>query len=257
MTTLAAQNVTVVRSGRAILDGVSAAFEGGSFTAIIGPNGAGKSTFMSVLAGLIPPNGGSVMLDGALLASLPSRKLAQRRAYLPQNARCEWPITVERVVALGLTPILPAFGRLPLGEQEQVDKAMEACDLLPFRDQPATTLSGGELARAMLARAIVGDPEVLMADEPTAGLDPRHALDAMTRLRDLAKAGRMVIVAMHDLSLALPFANRVIALRNGKLVADGKVEAVVTADLLKQLYDVEARVARDDEGMVIRFPTQA
>jgi iron complex transport system ATP-binding protein len=253
MTALIARDITVVRGGKTILNGVSADFAGGSFTAVIGPNGAGKSTLMSVLAGLMPPDRGTVTLDGAALDAVPKRRLAQLRAYLPQNARCEWPITVERVVALGLTPILPAFGRLPAAEQARVDRALEACDLVAFRDQPATTLSGGELARAMLARAIVGEPKILMADEPTAGLDPRHALDAMTRLRGFAKAGRMVIVAMHDLSLALPFADRVVALREGAVVVDGPVETAVTRDMLKQLYEVEAQVDRDAEGIVIRF----
>lgn len=254
MTKLDARDVVVRRGGKTILDRVGASFDSGSFTAIIGPNGAGKSTFMAALAGLATPDAGTVTLDGAPVGSIARRELAKRRAFLPQNARSEWPITVERVVALGLTPILPAFGPLPAADRQRVERAMEACDLIAFRDQPATTLSGGELARTMLARAMVGDPDILMADEPTAGLDPRHALDAMTRLRELADAGRLVIVAIHDLALALQFADRVVALREGRVIADGTLDDAVTGDLLKRLYDVDARLERDADGVAIRFP---
>lgn len=253
MTALEAASVSVRRGGRLILDGASARFAGGSFTAIIGPNGAGKSTFVSVLAGLLKPDAGAVSLDGVGLNRFPLKALARRRAYLPQNARCEWPIAVERLVALGLTPVLPAFGELGPADAARVALAMAACDLTHLKDQPATTLSGGELARAMLARALVGDPDVLLVDEPTAGLDPRHALDAMRRLRSLSDAGHLVIAAVHDLALALPFADRVIALRGGRIIADGPTAEAVTDDLLRTLYEVEARVAHDADGLSVRF----
>ena len=253
MTTLKAEGVSVRRGGRLILDGASAAFAGGSFAAIIGPNGAGKSTFLSALAGLLKPDSGAVALDGVPLARIGRRTLAGRRAYLPQNARSEWPIAVERLVALGLTPVLPAFGELAAADAARVAAAMAACDLTHLKDQAATTLSGGELARAMLARALVGDPDILMVDEPTAGLDPRHALDAMRRLRGLADAGHLVIAAVHDLPLALTFADRVVALRGGRIVADGPAAEAVTDALLKTLYDVEARVGRDADGLSVRF----
>jgi iron complex transport system ATP-binding protein len=250
---LRADGVTVRRGGRAILDGVTAAASSGTFTAVIGPNGAGKSTLISLMAGLLKPDAGSATLDGVPLARIPQRALAKRRAYLPQNARCEWPISVERVVALGLTPVLPAFGDLQAGDKLRVADAMAQCDLTHLKDQAVTTLSGGELGRAMLARALVGDPEILMVDEPTAGLDPRHALEAMRRLRGLADDGRMVIAAVHDLALALPFAHRIVALRDGKVVAGGPVEEAVTPELLKALYDVETRIGRDADGLTIRF----
>ena len=151
MSLLAAQGLTVRRGGRAILSGASVTFESGAFVAVIGANGAGKSTLLNVLAGLAKPDAGEVKLDARLLAALPRGELAKRRAFLPQSPRCEWPISVERLVALGLTPHLPAFGGLPADLQPKLTKAIEAFDLADHRDQPATTLSGGELARAMLA----------------------------------------------------------------------------------------------------------
>ncbi len=243
MSRLAADGLTVVRGGRTILDGVSFSLGGGGLVGVIGANGAGKSTLLAALAGLIRPDRGAVALDGQSLQRLDPRALARRRAYLPQNPRAEWPIPVERLVALGLTPHLPAFGDLPEAWRPAIDRALAECDLTALRRQPATTLSGGELARAMLARALVGDPEILIADEPIAGLDPRHALDTMARLHALAAEGRLVVAAIHDLTLAARYAARILALHQGRLVADGATEAVLTPALLRQVFAVEATVS--------------
>ena len=242
MSGLEAQGLVVRRGGRAILDGVSCTLEAGALTAVVGANGAGKSTLLSALAGLLAPDEGVVRLDGAALPSIPRRELAKRRAYLPQNARAEWPLSVERVVALGLTPHLPAFGGLADGLEPRLTRALEACDLVDRRGQPATTLSGGELARTMLARALVGEPQVLVADEPVAGLDPRHALDTMELLAGLAAAGRLVVVALHDLTLAARYATHVLALREGRLAAFGPAADVLTPETIARVFDVQARV---------------
>jgi iron complex transport system ATP-binding protein len=244
MSVLEARNVTVQRGGRAIVDGVSARLEAGMFVALIGANGAGKSTLLNCLAGLLKPERGDVTLDGKPLLAIDRRDLARRRAYLPQSLRAEWPISVERVVALGLTPQLPAFGGLAGGFEPRLTQAIEAFDLVPQRFQPATTLSGGELARAMLARALVGDPQVLLADEPISGLDPRHRLDTITRLRRLAvDEGRLVVTTLHDLTLALRHATHAIALREGRLVAFGPMAETLTPELLAQVFDVRACIA--------------
>jgi iron complex transport system ATP-binding protein len=249
---LAADAVVVARGGKRILDSVSVLFDSPGLVAVIGPNGAGKSTALLALAGLLKAESGAISLDGAPVREIDRKVLARRRAYLPQNARCEWPITVENAVAIGLTPNAPAFGDLAPADRARIAETLVACDLEDKRDQTITTLSGGELARAMLARALVGDPEILFADEPIAGLDPRHALDAMKRLRALADRGRLVIVALHDLALAVRFADRIIALRDGRVLADGPTEAVMTPALLLELFDVTARVERDADGVGIR-----
>jgi iron complex transport system ATP-binding protein len=250
---LEAARLGVVRGGRRILDAASVALAAPGVVAVIGPNGAGKSTLLLALAGLLKPDEGVVTLDGAPVLDVDRRLLARRRAYLPQNARCEWPISVARVIALGLTPTLPAYGDLAPADAARVEEMLAHCDLAARRAQPVTTLSGGELARTMLARAMVGDPDILIADEPIAGLDPRHALDAMRRLKALGAKGRLVIVALHDLSLATQFADRLVALRDGRIVADGAPADIVTPDLLRRLFDVEARVERDGNGVAIRF----
>jgi len=242
MTRLVADGVTVQRGGRAIVDDVSLTVEGGAFVALIGPNGAGKSTLMSVLAGLLPADAGTVMLDGVPLSRIDRRALARTRAYLPQNPHVEWPIAVERMVALGLTPLLPAFGGLPPAMSGRVDAVLEQFDLLPQRSQPVTTLSGGELARAMLARALVGEPALLLVDEPLSGLDPRHALDSVERLRMLADSGTLVIAGLHELTLAARYATHAAVMREGRLVAFGPTAATLTSELLRQVFEVDACV---------------
>jgi iron complex transport system ATP-binding protein len=241
------------RGARRVLDDINLCVAAGRLTAVIGPNGAGKSTLLSLAAGLARWDQGEARLGEVPLSSIGRRRLAQRRAYLPQNPRAEWPISVERLVALGLTPSLPAFGGLPAALQVRIDAALAANDLLALRERPATDLSGGELARAMLARATVGDPEVLIVDEPTAGLDPRHAIDAVGRLRRDADAGRTVVMAIHDLDLALRVADDVVAIRDGRILASGPAETIFTETLLARLYDLKARVTRDAAGTTIRF----
>jgi iron complex transport system ATP-binding protein len=243
MSVLGASNICVRRGARAILDDVSLHAESGDFVAVIGANGAGKSTLLSVLAGLFKPDSGSVMLEGVSIRALSGMELARRRAYLPQNPRCEWPISVERLVALGLTPTLPALGGLPASFAPKINQALQACDLLDHREQAATTLSGGELARAMLARALVADPDVLIVDEPTAGLDPKHALDTARRLRLLAQSGKLVIASLHDLTLAGRFASRIFALSNGRVAGDGATLSTLTPALIRAAFEVDACVS--------------
>jgi iron complex transport system ATP-binding protein len=243
MSVLDASKICVRRGSRAILDAVSLHAESGDFVAVIGANGAGKSTLLTVLAGLLTPDSGIVTLDGVSIRALSGMQLARRRAYLPQNPRCEWPISVERLVALGLTPTLPALGGLPASFAPKITQALQACDLLDHREQSATTLSGGELARAMLARALVADPDVLIIDEPIAGLDPKHALDTARRLQLLARGGKLVIASIHDLTLAGRFASRIFALANGRVAGDGATQATLTPALIRSAFEVEACVS--------------
>jgi iron complex transport system ATP-binding protein len=253
MSVLYASGISIRRGPRSILDKVTLRAESGEFIAVIGANGAGKSTLLSVLAGLQRPDAGSVMLDGSAIEQLSSMKLARLRAYLPQNPRCEWPLAVERLVALGLTPTLPAFGGLPPSFAPRITRALAACDLLEHREQPATTLSGGELARAMLARALVADPDVLIVDEPIAGLDPKHALDTAQRLRALARSGKLVIASVHDLTLAGRYSSRILALGNGRVQGDGPTEATLTPALIRSAFDVDAHIGRTQGNVYVDY----
>jgi iron complex transport system ATP-binding protein len=247
---IAAQNITVARGGRKILDDVSLAAGAGTLVAVIGPNGAGKSTLLSVLAGLLKPDSGEVTLEEAPLFGIAPKLLARRRAYLPQNPHLEWPLPVERLVALGLTPHLPALGELPQAWRPAITRALELCDLAGRREQPATTLSGGEFARAMLARAIVGDPEILIVDEPITGLDPRHAMKTMTLLSRFAADGKLVIASLHDLTLAARHASRIVALLDGKIAGD---TAALTPRLIRTVFGVKSRVSREGSNVTVDF----
>lgn len=253
MSALSLDRVRLVRGKRMVLEDITARFAPGRLTVVIGPNGAGKSSMLETAAGLLAPDAGAVRLGERRLAELPRKELAARRAFLPQSPRIDWPISVERVVALGLTAHLPAFGDLPSHLRPRVDAALGRYELADLRTRPATQLSGGELARVMLARATVSEPEVLIVDEPTTGLDPRHALDAGQRLRELAASGCAVVAALHDLTLALRIADEVIALRAGRIAAQGPAETIFTPETLRGLYDVRAAIIRDGEGTAIRF----
>ncbi len=253
MTRIEADNVTIRRGGRAILDAATLRAKGGEFIAVIGANGAGKSTLLATLAGLLKPDAGAIRIEGKILADIPRLELAKLRAYLPQNPRCEWPIAVERLVALGLTPLLPVFGGFPPSFRQRIDDVLLACDLIDRREQPATTLSGGELSRAMLARALVSDPEILLVDEPMAGLDPRHVLDTVRRLKELATAGKLVIAAVHDLTLAARYATRLFALHNGRVAADGPPGEVLTPSLIRDIFEVEATISGVGDGAFVDY----
>lgn len=248
MSRLEARNITVRRGGRAIVDDVSLDLHSGCFVGLIGPNGAGKSTLMSALAGLLQQDTGEVLLDGTPLPDVDRRTLARTRAFLPQSPRAEWPVSVERLVALGLTPLLPAFGGLPATMLAKVDDVLAQFDMTDHRDQPATTLSGGELARAMLARALVGDPGILLADEPLAGLDPRHALDSVSRLRAFADGGKLVVASIHELTLAARYTTHIAVLFEGRMVAFGPTSSTLSSALLHDVFQVDACVT--DAGTI-------
>ena len=249
MSVLAAQSLSVIKSGREILREVSLTAEPGDFIVVIGPNGAGKSTLLSALAGLTAPAQGDVSLDGVLLPRMPRKALARARAYLPQNPQCEWPLSVRRLVALGLTAHLPALGSLPRQYDDAIDEALTAHDLTAQAEQSVTTLSGGEFSRAMLARALVAKPGILIVDEPVTGLDPAHAFAAMARLKAWADSGHTVIASLHDLTLAARHGSRILALKNGRVAGEG----ALTAPLIREVFGVEAVLRGEGAHMSVDF----
>jgi iron complex transport system ATP-binding protein len=216
------------------LAGVSALLRTGEVTAICGPNGAGKSTLLQCLAGLLLPEGGAAMLDGANLASLEPRTRARAIGYLPQEGEIAWDLSVQNLVALG---------RLPYRDrgEAQVNAAIEALDLETLSTRPVSTLSGGEKARALLARVLAGEPRWLLADEPLAALDLGHQLDLVGRLREVARTGAGVVLVLHDLSLAMNHADRVLVLDKDGLDADAPPEVALDPELIEQVWGVPAR----------------
>ncbi|KLE35846.1 ABC transporter ATP-binding protein [Aurantiacibacter luteus] len=222
----------VALAGR--LAGVSAALEPGRITAICGPNGAGKSTLLSVLAGLLAPDTGVARLGERALSSLPPRERARAIGYLPQTGEVAWDVSVSNLVALG---------RLPHGDKgdEAVARALGSCDLDAFAARPVSTLSGGERARALLARVLAGEPEWILADEPFAALDIGHQLALLRVLRAEAKARRGVVIVVHDLTIAMNHADRVLVLDDGALAADGSPDEALSDEIIARVWGVTAR----------------
>jgi iron complex transport system ATP-binding protein len=239
MNGLTAKGVRVRFGARAVLDGVSLTFRPGEVAAVVGPNGAGKSTLMTCLAGLRRPDEGGVSLDGAALLKLGDRERARRIGYLPQAPEIAWRLDVRTFVRLGRTAHRGLFGQGP-GDAEAVERALARTSLAAFAERDVATLSGGERARVLIARALAGDPAWLLADEPLTGLDVGHQLDAAELLRAIARAGAGVIVTVHDLAFAARVADRVVVMAEGRVVADGGAIQALTPQVLSHAYAVDA-----------------
>jgi iron complex transport system ATP-binding protein len=250
MSLLSCTDVRVAIGGKTILDGVSLSFASGQVTAVVGPNGAGKSTLLSCLAGLRAPSSGAVHLDGTGLSGMKARDRAKRLAFLPQTPEVAWAVEARTLIELGRTPFIGARG-LTVEDQAAVDRAMTAANVEAFEHRVVETLSGGERARVLIARALAGEPEWLLADEPLTGLDPAHQLDAAALLRRLAGEGTGVIVTLHDLSMALRTADRIIVLAEGGVMADEPPATALTPEVLKRAYGVEATVTQGPGGPLI------
>lgn len=251
MSALHAHGVTLSLGGRRILDDVTATFARGQVIAIVGPNGAGKSTLLSCLAGLLKPDAGAARLGDEVVTAIPGRRRAHHIAFLEQSPEIAWDVDVRAFIGLGRTPHLGAFG--PSAEDRAaIDRALAKAQLESFADRAVTRLSGGERARALIARGLAGETDWLLADEPLTGLDPAHALDALSLFRQLAHdEGRGVIVTLHDLNLAARFADRVLVLNEGRLVVDGEPEAALTPDILAKVYGVVVRRHEGESGPLI------
>ena len=247
MTGLATAGLACRRGPRRVLDEVSLAFTAGVVTAIVGPNGSGKTTLLRHLAGLEAPAAGTVTLDGQPLATLGPAQRARRIAFLPQSIQAYWPLLGRDLVALGRLPHGADLAR-PLAEADAaaIARALDRVDGQPLADRPIDALSQGERARLMLARALATEAPVLLADEPVASLDPAYALDTMAVLRAEAARGGSVVVSLHDLGLAARFADRVVVLADGRVLADGPAAAALQPAIIEAAYGVGFRTISVD-----------
>ena len=230
-----ARGLSFTAAGRALVDGVDLDVVPGEVLALVGANGAGKSTLLKLLAGELRPERGTVELDGLSLAALKPEALARRRAVLPQGIPLP-PLTVAETVALG---------RLPhRGGAEAVIQALEEAGLLPWSERFVPTLSGGEAQRVHLARvrAQLQETAYCFLDEPTSALDLTHQLELMHRLRRWAAGGLGIVTALHDLSLAARFADRIAVLTKGRLTACGTPAGTLTPALVEAAFSVRAAV---------------
>lgn len=238
---LAVHDLAVTLGEHPALHGLSAALEPGKVTAICGPNGAGKSTLLGVLAGLVAPDSGMAMLDGAALSGLTPRERARAIGYLPQAGEVAWDLSVASLVALGRLPHGDGQGGGQGDGARAVAAALSALGLDALAERPLSQLSGGERARALLARVLAGEPRWILADEPLAALDLAHQIGLMARLADAARAGAGVVLVLHDLALAMNRADRVLVLDKGRLTADGPPQEALSEAVIRQVWGVEAR----------------
>jgi iron complex transport system ATP-binding protein len=248
---LRAEGLAVRLGRRFVLERIDLALQPGLLTVIVGPNGAGKTTLLRVLAGLLRPDRGAVWLGPSRLDAVPPRERARTIAYLPQNGSVGWPVPVESVVALGRMPHGEAVGDLPDDGRRAVAAAIGAVGLNGFEDRSAADLSGGERARVLLARAFATEAPVLLADEPVAALDPRHQFLVLDVLKGRAEAGATVVAVMHDLAVAARFADRLVLLDAGRIVADGAPRDVLTPRRLAEVFRIEAQVAERDGALAV------
>lgn len=248
-----ADQITWTLEGNKLLDSCTFNFSRGEFVGVIGPNGAGKSSLLKVLAGIQKPSSGSVSFTGAVeqnLFSVAPELRAKKLGYLAQQERSAWPISVKDLVLLG---------RLPWRDEKetallvlQLARVLQATEAHHLVDRLVTTLSGGELQRVLLARLLMGEPELVIADEPIAALDIYHQLQVMELLKGVAKQGKTVVAALHDLSLAARFCDQLVLMNSGKIVAVGQPAEVLTAENLAVVYGISAHVeCREDSVLIL------
>jgi len=236
--------LTVHAGGKTLLAGVSTTLAPGEFTAVVGPNGAGKSTLLRALAGIVPAQG-SMRLGDTDLRALRSIERARRIAWLPQSHELAWDMRVADMVALGRFAYGATPGRLGAADRAAVAQAMETAGCTALADRSVTSLSGGEQALACLARVLAADTPVLLADEPAAALDPANQYRALETLTDLARSGRTVVAVLHDLSLVAQFADAILWLGRGRLVAHGPATRNAFAHHVPALFGREPAFAED------------
>ncbi len=224
----------------------------GAWLAVLGPNGAGKSTFLRCLAGM-EDHGGHVMVGDQRQASASRAEWARRVALVPQNPVVPEGMSVAEYVLLGRTAHLSWFGAEGADDRSRVAEVIDQLDLAELADRPLDRISGGELQRATLARALVTEAEVLLLDEPTSALDLAHQLHVLELVDEVRRArGLTVVAAMHDLTLAGRFADRLTLLADGETVAAGGVDDVLTSAVLSRTYGVDIRILDDpDLGRII------
>ncbi len=244
------RNLVAALSGRTVLHGVDCTVAAGEFVGLIGPNGAGKSTLLRAALGLLPASG-VVTIAGRDSAALRARDRARLAAYLPQERDIAWPMTVQTLVGLGREPYRSALA--PAGRQDEaaVSEAMARMQIENLATRRATELSGGERARALIARALAQQAPLLLADEPTAGLDPSHQIALMRIFSDLAAEGHGVLASMHDLGLAGRWCHRLILIDHGRVIADGAPAEVLTLARLREIYGVEAFRMETADGLLL------
>lgn len=243
---LAAAGLSVGYAEHAVITDLSIEIRHGSITALVGPNGSGKSTLLKTLARLIQPRGGAVLLDGAALSMLSTAAIARTLAILPQGPSAPAGLTVGELVEQGRFPHVGALRMLRRQDHAAIREALELTGLTAFADRPVDGLSGGERQRVWIALALAQATPILLLDEPTTFLDIGHQLEVLDLIQRLNRErGLTIVVVLHDLNQAARYADRMVVLQQGQIVADGAPNEVLTPRLLARVFQVRAHILTD------------
>ena len=256
---LEAVDLTVRYHGtdRPALDRVSMVVPRGSFYAVLGPNGSGKSTLLRALLGMVPLMTGETRVSGRSVSEWRRRALAREVGVVSQAESVAFPLTVRELVGMGRYPYLGPLQPETSADREAIRRAMERCDVWTLGHRFVSTLSGGELQRARVARALAQEPRALVLDEPTASLDIRHEMEILELLRSSADGGMTIFLITHHLDLAARFADRLLLLDRGRVAAEGEPRQVLQASTLQQVYQWPVTVDDDPTTRVLRVTPQS
>jgi iron complex transport system ATP-binding protein len=246
MSILALNGASVLHANSKIIDELSFSVSRGQMVGLLGPNGAGKTTAARALLGLQKLHSGQATIDGSDVTRLSTQERARLVAYLPQTRAMAWPISVRELVALGRFAVRSGLRSNNNADMPAIEAALQSCDLTHLASRSITTLSGGEVARVHLARALAAETNALVVDEPTNALDPRHSFDVLSRLRQRAREGAAVLIILHDLAAAARYCDEIILLDRGKCIAQGAPRLALSRQNLAQTYQIEAKWAGAD-----------
>lgn len=242
MAPLTAQQLTLSYHSHPIVSGFDLELPRGKITALVGPNGCGKSTLLRGLARLLKPQSGAVLLDGHAIQTLPARELARKLGILPQGPQAPEGITVRELVAQGRYPHQRWFDQWSPEDEREVQRALDMTELTELADRHMDTLSGGQRQRAWIAMTLAQNTEIVLLDEPTTFLDLAHQVEVLDLLSGLNADGKTIVMVLHDLNQAARYAHHVVALRQGELYACGMPADIITTNLVRQVFGIDARV---------------